>query len=306
MRIDLCITQLASSVQILPRVLRALAWVLLACTTAAGAQDLAAANALRERHAALRDELAHNAFGRPVHLDSKQVDGDLSGEIHAVLEHPFARLRSALGTTEHWCDVLILHINTKQCRAAGGPPANQLVLFIGSKRWQALESAQRVAFDFHVIANSADYLRIELHADKGPMSSSNYRIVLEAIPLEAGRSFIHLSYAYAYGLAGRLAMQGYLSTVGSGKVGFTVIGTAGGKPVYIDGVRGVIERNTMRYYLAIDAYAGTIDAAPRDLPDVRLRRWYAEADQYPRQLHELEEAEYLDTKRKEIERQRGT
>lgn len=283
------------------------ALLLLAVWTPAGAQDqTAAVAALRARHAALAGELAHNAFGRPLHLDSKQVGGDVSGEIHAVLEHPFGSLRTALGTSERWCDVLILHVNTKQCRAQGGPPADQLALYIGSKRWQALEWAQRVVFDFHAIADSADYLRIELHADKGPLSTSNYRIVLEAIPLEAGRSFIHLSYAYAYGLAGRLAMQGYLSTVGSGKVGFTVVGTAGGKPVYIDGVRGVIERNTMRYYLAIDAYLGTIDAAPRDLPDVRLRRWFAEADQYPRQLHELDEAEYLDTKRREIDRQRGT
>jgi len=294
------------------RAVRMLAFItallLLAAWTPAGAQDqtAAAVAALRAGHAALAGELAHNAFGRPLHLDSKQVDGDVSGEIHAVLEHPFARLRSALATAEHWCDVLILHINTKQCRAAGGPPANQLILHIGTKRWQSLESAQRVVFDFHPVANSTDYLRIELHADKGPLGSSNYRIVLEAIPLEAGRSFIHLSYAYAYGLAGRLAMQGYLSTLGSGKVGFTVIGTAGGKPVYIDGVRGVIERNTMRYYLAIDTYAGTIDAAPRELPDLRLRRWFTAAEQYPRQLHELDEAEYLDTKRKEIERQRGT
>jgi hypothetical protein len=285
------------------------ALLLLAVWTPVGAQDrtAAAVAALRAQHAALAKELSQNAFGRPVHVDSKQVDGDLSGEIHAVLDHSFPKLKSALGSIDHWCDVLILHVNTKQCRVAGGPPANQIVMYIGSKHWQSLESAQRVVFDFRPVASSADYLRIELHADKGPLSSSNYRIVLEAIPLDAGRSFIHLSYAYSYGLAGRIAMQGYLATVGSGKVGFSVVDRTGdGKPVYVDGVRGVVERNTMRYYLAIDAYVGTIDAAPRDLPDVRLRRWFAEAEQYPRQLHEIDEAEYLDMKRKEIDRQRGT
>jgi len=283
--------------------------LLLAAWTPAGAQDQSAAAmaALRAQHAALAKELAQNAFGRPVHLDSGQSGGNLNGDIHAVLDHPFAKLKSALESVDHWCDVLILHVNTKQCRAAGGPPPDQLVMYIGSKRWQSIESAQRVVFDFHVRANTRDYLRVELHADKGPLSSSNYRIVLEAIPLESGKSFIHLSYAYTYGFAGRLAMEGYLSTLGRGKVGFSVVDHTGdGKPVYVADVRGVVERNTMRYYLAIDAYVGTFDAKPSELPDVRLRRWYAATEQYPRQLHEVDEAEYLDMKRKEIERQRGT
>jgi hypothetical protein len=285
------------------------ALLLLAARTPAGAQDqtAAAVAALRAQHASLATELSQNAFGRPVHLDSSESGGNLNGDIHAVLDHPFSKLKSALESIDHWCDVLILHTNTKQCRASGGPPPDQLVMYIGRKRWQSLESAQRVVFDFHVRANARDYLRIELHADKGPLSSSNYRIVLEAIPLESGQSFIHLSYAYTYGFAGRLAMEGYLSTIGRGKVGFSVVGHAvDGKPVYVADVRGVIERNTMRYYLAIDAYVGTFDAAPGELPDVRLRRWYAATEQYPRQLHEVSEGEYLDMKRKEIERQRGT
>ena len=283
--------------------------LLLAAWTPAGAQDqtAAAVAALRAQHAALAKELSQNAFGRPVHLDSSQSGGDLNGDIHAVLDHPFSKLKAALDSIDRWCDVLILHINTKQCRAAGGPPPDQLVMYIGGKHWQSLESAQRVVFDFHVRASARDYLRIELHAAKGPLSTSNYRIVLEAIPLESGQSFIHLSYAYTYGFVGRLAMEGYLGTLGRGKVGFSVVGhTPDGKPAYVADVRGVIERNTMRYYLAIDAYVGTFDVAPGALPDVRLRRWYEATEQYPRQLHDIPEAEYLDMKRKEIERQRGT
>jgi hypothetical protein len=47
----------------------------------------------------------------------------------------------------------------------------------------------------------------------------------------------------------QIAMQTYLSTSGADKVGFT---SENGK--LVGGTRGVMERNTMRYFLAIDAY----------------------------------------------------
>ena len=73
---------------------------------------------------------------------------------------------------------------------------------------------------------------------------------------------MHLSYSYGSGVAGRLAMQGYLATAGADKVGFTVTGRDGsGQPIYIGGVRGAIERNAMRYYLAIDAHLASLQRA---------------------------------------------
>src|SRR3546814_16967541 len=61
--------------------------------------------------------------------------------------------------------------------------------------------------------------------------------------------------SYGYGVAGRMAMQAYLATAGSAKVGFTVTGKDGhGQPIHIGGMRGAIERNAMRYYLAIDTH----------------------------------------------------
>jgi hypothetical protein len=279
--------------------------LLLAAGAAYAEQDQPAIEALRARHAALKNDLAQNAFGRPLHLESAQTEGEVSGNVHAVLEHPFARLNAALHAADHWCDILILHLNIKQCRSAPGASVSTLTVYIGTKRWQSLESAERIVFDFHVRADTSEYLRLELRADDGPLGARNFRIELEAIPLEAGRSFIHMSYAYTFGTAARLAMLGYLRTVGRGKVGFTVVDrTADDKPVYVGDERGVTERNTMRYYLAIDAYVDTFDPAPAEQLDRRLRQWFTATEQYPRQLHEVDEAEYLDMKRREIERQR--
>ena len=107
------------------------------------------------------------------------------------------------------------------------------------------------------------------------MSTKNYRIQVEAVPVDASRSVVHMSYAYGYGFAAKIAMQTYLSTIGSAKVGFTILDRKDGKPVYQAGVLGLLERNTMRYYLAIDAYlsAYSLPAGEQfEKPDPRVVR----------------------------------
>jgi hypothetical protein len=45
----------------------------------------------------------------------------------------------------------------------------------------------------------------------------------EVVVLDGQRSFLHMAYAYSYGLAGQLTACGYLATVGRNKVGFIAI-----------------------------------------------------------------------------------
>jgi hypothetical protein len=265
-----------------------------------------AAAALRERHAALAEALRNNPFQRPLHLVSKQTEGDLQGEIYAVVDHPFATVAAGLKGPDRWCDILILHVNVKQCRASGGERDAAVTISIGKKHEQAVADAYAVRLDYRIAASNADYLQVLLHGDSGPLGTKNYRIVFEAVPLDARRSFVHMSYSYGYGVAARLAMQGYLATIGRGKVGFTVVEQRpGAAPAYVDGVRGVVERNTMRYYLAIDAYLGALASPPEVQSEKRLRDWFAATERYPRQLHEVERDDYLDMKRKELRRQQA-
>jgi hypothetical protein len=99
-------------------------------------------------------------------------------------------------------------------------------------------------------------------------------------------------------------MQTYLGTIGRGKMGFTVVGQqSDGRPLYIRGMRGLVERNTMRYYLAIDAFIGALSEPPQARLEKSLRDWFTAIERYPRQLHEMEEGEYLAMKRKEYLRQ---
>jgi hypothetical protein len=266
---------------------------------AAGAQDAAT---LRARHAALQEKFAKNQFGRPLVLESTQTSGDLKGDVYAVVDHPFAMVQQALQSPDHWCDILILHLNVKRCRAGAGTP-KMLSLDVGRKFDQPIEDAYKLEFSYRVVAATADYLQVQLSADEGPLSTKNYRIQVEALPIDAKRTVIHMSYAYGYGFAARVAMQTYLSTLGSHKVGFTVLDQKDGKPVYQAGVLGLLERNTMRYYLAIDAYLSAYALPAGEQFEKRIREWYASTERYAEQLHEMEQSEYLEMKRKEMRRQ---
>ncbi len=264
------------------------------------------AAALHAKYLELDRSLYNNQFGRPLHLDSAESANDLKGKIHAVVDYPFSTVDAALNNPMHWCDVLILHVYIRYCRASAGAAGTTLTVNLSNKYDQPLADSYRARFNYHGIISAPDYFAVELEAAEGPLGTSNYRIWLEAIPLEEGRTFLHFTYAYAFGMVGRLAMQGYLATAGRNKVGFTVTGRrSDGQPVFIQGVRGVVERNTMRYYLAIEAYLAALDAPPADRLERRLEHWYADTDQYAPQLHELERQDYLEMKRREYKRQQN-
>ena len=269
-------------------------------TGLACAQDAAS---LRARHVALQEQLARNQFQRPMVIESSQTAGDLKGDVFSVVDWPHAAVQAALQGTDHWCDLLMVHLLVKDCHAGTAqPPTIGLAV---ARTWdQSLDAAHRIEFHYKTVAATPEYLNVQLSADAGPMGTKHYRLMLEAVPLDAKRTFIHMSYAYGYGFAARMAMEGYLATLGRNKVGFTITGQGNdGKPVYMGNVRGVVERNTMRYYLAVEAYLGALGLPPAEQSERRMRDWYASIERYPVQLHELERSQYIEMKRKEIQRQ---
>ncbi|CAN5685104.1 hypothetical protein BH11PSE7_BH11PSE7_23610 [soil metagenome] len=282
----------------------ALAGLALTCSLGAIAQT--GAPALRASHAAMAEQLRQNQFGRPLVLDSAESPNDLKGDIYAVVEHPFAVVSAALNEPGEWCDVLILHLNTKYC-AVKKAQGTVISMAVGKKFDQPLADTYKVDFNWQSVAASPDYLEIQLQAPNGPLGTNNYRIVLQAVPLDGGRTFLHLRYSYGFGFAGRMAMKAYLATAGSDKVGFTVTGKdSAGTPQFIGGVRGVVERNTMRYYLAIDAYLSALSTPVAGQLDKRLQAWFNSTERYGRQLHEIERGDYVAMKRSEYQRQQSS
>jgi hypothetical protein len=273
----------------------AAAWAFAA--VAAGAMPSTDAQSLRSQHAGLRDALAHSPFHRPLLVQSSEANDELRGEIYAVVDQPFAATAQMLKDKTRWCDVMMLHQNVKRCRNSG----NTLGIVIGRKAEHTPEQGYPMDFAFSVPASAADFLRVQLSAAAGPLGTRDHRVTLRAAPLDAQRSFIHMSYAYEFGGLARLATQAYLATAARDKVGFTVAGRGeDGQPVYIHGVRAMIERNAMRYYLAIEACLGALAAPAAHQQEKRMHDWFDLTEQHPRQLREMRRDEYLAIKRRDL------
>lgn len=265
-----------------------------------GAEPEHSAAQLRARFTELSQQLPNQQFQRDLHLISAESSHALKGEIYAVINHPFATVNLALNSPANWCNVLMLHVYINFCHGSNNKTGPLLTVYLNNKYDQPLQDAYHVEFAYREVIATADYFAVELSAENGPVNTHDYRILIEAAQTDDGRTLLHFRYTYGFGLIGRIAMQGYLATFGRDKVGFTVTDTLpDGLPVYIKGGRGVVERNTMRYYLAIDAYLAALTAPPEVQLETRLRHWYNGTVEYARQLHELELDEYLEMKRRE-------
>lgn len=267
--------------------------LLLTLAPVAGAND--PASALAVRYQALRAQLSNNAFGVPLAVESAEEGGLERGEAYGMLAQPFAALSPALADPRAWCEIALLHLNIKTCtheRRDG----DWLTFYSGRKFYESPEQAYALRYAFRVVQSRADYLAVALAADSGPFGTRDYRIEVEAIPV-GGQTFVHFRYAYRPSFLSSTATGGYLATLGRGKIGFTVTGRdAAGKPEYVGGVRGIVERNAVRYFLAIQAY---LDAPAPAQYTQRLGRWFDLTERHAAQLHELEKPEYLQYKARE-------
>jgi hypothetical protein len=279
------------------------ALALLFVTNTVGAAVPTAAQ-LQSAYIAMAGEMATSPFKRPLLMQSQQAQDGLVGDIYAVVEHPMQTVRTELSVAGNWCNIMLLHSNTKYCRAQLDSKPPRLAVYIGTKEPQELARSARAGFSFQVVSSTPEYLEVALAAPSGPMGTSNYLIRLQAVPIAGGKTFLHFTYSYTVNALGRMAMSAYLLTGGLGKVGFTVVGNPAAAPSqYIDGVLALLERNTMRYFLAIDTYLLFANESPETQLDKRLRTWYAAVEQYPIQLHEMDLQTYLAMKRAEYVRQ---
>jgi hypothetical protein len=264
------------------------------------------AASLNEKYKTLTPALASSAFGRPLIIESLETNNRVTGDAYAVVDSPFSAASTSLQSADRLCDLIILHLNTKYCRPDASPSGTGSVLKVhfGKKTPQELASTFSIDFDMRVPAASTAFLAVLLDAPDGPLGTSNYRIEIDAIPVSGNKTFLHLRYSYGFGVTGRLAMRGYLATSGSKKIGFTKV-EQDGTPGYVGGMRGAVERNTMRYYLAIEAYLASLRLPQSAQLDARLNAWFDATEKYPEQLGEVDKDAYLKMKKSEVVRQQG-
>ena len=258
---------------------------------------------LQKLYQELRDLSQRSPFGVSLRIESEERNDQVTAEVHAIFEHPFDTVKAALSSPASWCEIAPLNVTVKACTHQIQGQETLLTLYIGRKQYQRPQEAASQPYQFMVQGAEPGTLSVYMSALKGLFGTTAHRFQLEAAGVE-GRTVIAMHTSYVQGAAAKLATAIYLATAGRNKVGFSREGAApGGPPEYVKGLRGMVERNIMRYYLALEAFLDTQTVPAPHRFEARINMAYELMERYPLQLHDLEKAEYLDAKRREREHQ---
>ena len=257
-------------------------------------------NSLRNRYQEIRSQLADNLYGIPVYIISNSADKTMQGEVYGTLNYPFQITKRALSSPNNWCDIAPQHLNIKACTYRYQNNHCQLTFYSGRKFYEPPDDAYQLQYRFQQLVSEPDYLQLSLNAEAGPMGTRDYHIEVKAIPIEDGKTFLYFRYAYRYNFVTEMGMDLYLATLGRNKIGFSITGNDDqGKPVNIGGIRGIIERNAVRYYLAIQSFLDNFHQPEEKQLEARLDRWFDLTEQHHRQLYEMSKDDYLKFKQME-------
>ena len=257
-------------------------------------------NDLRETYEEIEDELLENSYDAPLYLESEVTKNDMRGDVYGIFYHPYKNVSENLASLSNWCEIMPQHLNIKACTYQYSNEQCKVIFYSGRKFYEKADDVYKLDYQFRVSSLKDNYFNAVLNSKEGPLDTTDYVMNVEAIPLSTSSTFFHLAYKYKFGFWTRIAMSTYFSTFGSGKVGFTTDGSdEDGNPIYVDGIRGVIERNSMRYYFAIQSYLDTQKTPLKTRFKKRISSWFDLTEKHHYQLYEMDKKDYLKYKIKE-------
>lgn len=241
--------------------------------------------------------------GMPAYLDSYEEKNISGVDIYGVIDYPFESVEKEIMSPAIWCNIIILHPNIRACTYRGSEDNWRFILFNTDKFEQSLSDASQLEFTWKM-SQQPGYIDILLSSPEGPYSTRDHRFALEAAARDEHRTILHLSYSYAYGGLASVFMKSYFAIFNRGKVGFSTTGGEGAtNPAYTTGLRGLNERNVVRYYLALVAHLETLQLPAEQRMEKSLSLWHELAAQYKRQLAPGEKKGYIARKKLDLQNQ---
>lgn len=251
------------------------------------------------------EKLHKSGFGFPVVVESFEKDDIVHVDVYGILEYPYSDVAGMVNVPANWRDIVFIHPNVKASSYKELPDSRLLTFYLGKKTYQPPEDSRQITCRYSVVTMLPSYLDIMLKADKGPFGTRNHTLTFEALPLNRGTTFVHVSYAYSDSAALRLATRIYFATLGRDKVGFTATGIdSDGKTEYIGGPRGAVERSAVRYYFAILSFMNTLKFPEEKRFMMRINEWHDMTSNYRKQLFDLDKKTYLELKTREQRNQK--
>lgn len=261
---------------------------------------MASPDDLRETYNEIENTLFDNKYDAPIHIESEKLKNMMYGDVYGIIYQPYKTVSKNLSSHINWCKIMPQHLNIKACTYQYVDKQCRLTFYSGRKLYEKADDVYRLKYQFKVTTLNDDYFNATLNSEEGPLDTTDYIINIEAIPLSDSATFIHLSYEYSFGIWTRIAMTTYFTTIGRNKVGFTIVGEdKNQKPIYIKGIRGVIERNSMRYYYAIKSYLDTKNIPIETRFIKKISSWFDLTQRHHTQLYEMDKNDYLEYKKME-------
>jgi hypothetical protein len=193
---------------------------------------------LIDKYHKIEKELKNGSSATPFYLESSMTQNASCVDIYGTLKYPFDIVENALQLPANWCDIVLLHTDVRACTYKKVNDRWLLTLYTVKKFQDPLEDAYQMKFEYHVISQQVGLFAVSLSAPEGPFGTKDHRIGFEVLPLDEGRTFVHLRYSLSYSPLGYLLMKTYSSIFGGGRIGFSVIDTdRDGNPVYVGGLR---------------------------------------------------------------------
>jgi hypothetical protein len=258
---------------------------------------------LRKNYAAYQSWKQRNDSNVSFFLETSKLESTFMARMGVeAVGRSLAELAPILGEPASWCGFMPLHLNVKACVSIADGSDQAITLYFGRKHYQPPNKTKPLTLNFSS-EHTADFFSVNLSANRGPYGTTDYHIDFYAIPTTNG-VYNELRISQRFGDLANTLGKLYLSTVGRNKEGFTVLGyNKDGKPRYVSGMRGVVERNIVRYLLAIKVFLEPQASTGKVAFERRAELWFDETEAYKRQLHELPREEYLDNKRREYDNQ---
>ena len=237
-------------------------------------------------------------FLESLQVTSEEKAGRLSAQVAGTLPVDFKTLADVLENPASWCEFIPLNFNVKACLFKEG----ELQIYISRKFYDPPENAHLLRYRFERVVREEGRLLMVLTCKNGPAGTKDFRLELEARPAPAG-SELRLVSSHRQSLISRVATNAYLSSSGRHKIGFSVTGEDGnGRPVYVKGIKAMVERTVVRYFFALSAYLETGELPPQERFAARLNTWFSQSEKFP-QLQEMPREQYIQAKMKERENQ---
>ena len=258
---------------------------------------------LQEKYHDSKDQLENNSFNLPLLITSSCEATNISCDIFGKFDCSFKQVSDVLSDIYCWPEIMLLHENIKTCIVQNQNGVFSLTFYFGRKKYQPPEKAYKITMAYNISQKSDDFLDIDFTAEEGPLLTRNYKLQIQAVPIEKG-TFIRFYCTYDYGYTLKTALNLYYKTLARNKVGFTITSyDKNNDPVYVRGTQGVIERNAVRYYFAILSFLNSMELAKTEHFDRSMIIWYTLISKFPKQLVELKKEVYIENKTKERKNQ---